>query len=58
MVNARYLLKQKRVCVWCVCVMTCVCVCLCSVADKGAEACKDVMEAFAACVKSAAEPTS
>lgn len=34
-------------------------VCLfCSVAEKGAEGCKDLMEAFAACVKSAAEGTS
>lgn len=29
-----------------------------SVAEKGAEGCKDLMEAFAACVKSAAEGTS
>ncbi|KAL7378564.1 hypothetical protein ABVT39_015732 [Epinephelus coioides] len=28
------------------------------VAEKGAEGCKDLMEAFAACVKSAAEGTS
>uniref|UniRef100_A0A3P9JB63 Si:dkey-16p21.8 n=2 Tax=Percomorphaceae TaxID=1489872 RepID=A0A3P9JB63_ORYLA len=29
-----------------------------SVAEKGAEGCKDLMEAFAACVKNAAEGTS
>lgn len=29
-----------------------------SLAEKGAEGCKDLMEAFAACVKSAAEGTS
>ncbi|TDH03406.1 hypothetical protein EPR50_G00162750 [Perca flavescens] len=28
------------------------------VAEKGAEGCKDLIEAFAACVKSAAEGTS